>query len=129
MRLGTGAMSLSPDARWVIAQKLNPPPAQLILMPTGAGELRALTSDALTHDVARFLSDGKRFIFVGAEPGKASRIWVQNLDGGAPEAVTPEGIAGLLVAPDGTRLVARDGRSQKLFPIGGKGEPAVLKFV
>jgi len=130
VRLGMGsALALSGDGKWVIAQKLNPSPAQLILLPTGAGEGRALTNDALTHDNARFLPDGKRFIFVGAEPGKASRTWVQSLDGGAAIAVTPEGVTGLLATPDGTRVVARDEGVRKLYPIDGKGEPEVLRFV
>ena len=67
--MGSG-LALSADGKWVIAQKLNPSPEQLILMPTGAGEGRALTNDAITHDNARFLPDGKRFIFIGAEPGR-----------------------------------------------------------
>jgi Tol biopolymer transport system component len=130
VRLGMGgALSMSPDGRWVIAQKLNPSPAQLILMPTGAGEARPLTNDALTHDNARHLPDGKRFIFIGAEPGKAARTWVQDLAGGAPAPVTPEGTSGLLATPDGTRVIARHGGVRKLFPIDGKGEPEPLKFV
>ena len=55
---------------------------------------------------AQFLPDGKRFIFVGAEPGKASRTWVQSLNGGAPTPVTPEGVFGLLATPDGTRVLS-----------------------
>jgi eukaryotic-like serine/threonine-protein kinase len=130
VRLGVGnALALSPDGKWVIAQQLHPQPSQLILLPTGAGEARALTNDALTHDVARFLPDGKRFVFIGAEPGKAARTWVQSLAGGAAVPVTPEGIAGTLSTPDGTRLMARVQGVRKLYPIDGKGEPEVMKFV
>jgi hypothetical protein len=123
------ALALSPDGKWVIAQKLNPSPAQLILLPTAAGEARSLTSDALTHDNARFLPDGKRFLFMGAEPGKAARMWVQNLAGGTPAAVTPEGVVGLGVTPDGTRVVARDKGIRKLYTLDGKEQPETLKFV
>ena len=130
VRLGVGnALALSPDGKWVIAQKLNPSPAQLILLPTAAGEARSLTSDALTHDNARFLPDGKRFLFMGAEPGKAARMWVQNLAGGAPTAVTPEGVVGLGATPDGTRVVARDKGIRKLYALDGKEQPETLKFV
>ena len=39
VRLGSGeGMALSPDGKWVLAQRLNPSPAQLVLLPTGAGE-------------------------------------------------------------------------------------------
>ena len=130
VRLGMGnAVALSADGKWVIVQKLNPAPVQLILLPTGVGEGRALTNDALAHDFARFLPDGERFIFIGAEPGKASRTWVQSLAGGAPTPVTPEGSTGQLVTPDGTRVIAREQGIRKLFPLDGKGTPEVLKFV
>jgi Tol biopolymer transport system component len=130
VRLGTGsALALSPDGKWVIAQKLNPSPTQLILLPTGAGEGRALTNDALTHDNARFLPDGQRFVFIGAEPGKAPRTWVQRLDGGAASPVTPEGVTGVLPTPDGTRVVARDKGVRKLYSIDGKRPPEIMKFV
>jgi hypothetical protein len=43
--------------------------------------------------------------------------------------VTPEGVVGGLPTPDGTRVLARDEGVPKLYPIDGKGEPEVLKFV
>ena len=130
VRLGTGeAMDLSPDGKWVIAQKLDPSPAQLILLPTGAGDVRTLTNDALTHDDARFLPDGKRFVFLGAEPGKAARVWVQDLAGGPPRPITPERVLGILPAPDGTRVMARDKGVRMLYPVDGKSEPVPVKFI
>ena len=72
VRLGGGeALALSPDGKWVIAQRLNPSPAQLVLMPTGAGEARALTNDAIMHLGAAFVGMGKQFVFTGFEPNKA----------------------------------------------------------
>ena len=45
---------------------------------------------------------------------------MQDLAGGAPRPVTPEGVGGLLASPDGTRIVARDVDGQrKWFPIDG----------
>ncbi|MEO6222627.1 MAG: protein kinase [Vicinamibacterales bacterium] len=132
VRLATGeGLALSPDGRWVIVQKLDPSPAQLWLTPTGAGQARPLTNDDLTHVNARFLPDGKRFIFVGFKPNQPSRIWIQSIDGGAPVPVTPEGVTGLLLTPDGTQILARgtDGR-RLLFPIDPKGgDPIAVKFV
>jgi Tol biopolymer transport system component len=131
VRLGSGgALSLSPDGKWVISQTLNPSPAQLMLLPTGVGTARPLTNDAITHELARFLPDGKRFMFVGFEPGKRSRTWVQSLDGGAPKPITPEGVTGLLPTPDGTRVVVRGSDGvRKLFPIDGGSEPEIIKFI
>ena len=47
-RHGEG-LALSPDGKWVIAQKIKKSPDQLVLMPTGAGEARALTKDDIMH--------------------------------------------------------------------------------
>jgi Tol biopolymer transport system component len=130
VKLGTGeGLDLSRDGKWVIAQKLEPAPAQLFLLPTGAGDARAITNDAITHDDARFLADGTRFVFRGAEPGKAPRVWVQSLSGGSPTPITPEGVVGILPTPDGTRVLARDHGIRKLYRIDGKGAPEPLKFI
>jgi tRNA A-37 threonylcarbamoyl transferase component Bud32/Tol biopolymer transport system component len=128
VRLGTGqGLALSKDGKWVIAQKIETSPEQLVLMPTGAGEARALTQDDITHVSARFLPDGKRFIFNGYQPGKPPRAWVQPLAGGAPVPVTPEGVVAGLLTLDGTKFIGRDLDGQrKLFPVdpsGGAPEP------
>ena len=60
IRLGTGeGLALSADGRWVIAQKQESP-SQLVLMPTGAGAVRVLTKDDITHTDARFLPASPR---------------------------------------------------------------------
>jgi hypothetical protein len=139
VRLGSGeGLALSPDGRWVIAQRLDPTPAQLVLMPTGAGQTRALTNDDITHVNAGFLPDGKRFLFNGFKPGKPPRVWIQNIDGGAPTPVTSEGVTGLTIAPDGSRLIGRDGSTgvrnfYAIPPVGadsaGLPQPQPVKFV
>jgi serine/threonine protein kinase/Tol biopolymer transport system component len=126
IRLGTGeGVALSSDGRWVIAQKQDSP-SQLVLMPTGAGAARALTKDDITHTDARFLPDGKRFVFVGFKPGRPPRTWLQAIDGGEPTPITPEGTTGVLATPDGTQLVVRatDG-SRSLMPLAPSTGAAV----
>jgi len=63
-----------------------------VLLPTGTGEIRQLTHDAIHHQGAAWTSDGKRVVFVGNEPGHQIRFYVQSLDGGAPRAITPENV-------------------------------------
>jgi len=132
VRLGTGeAIALSPDGKWVIAQDLSTDPPQLMLLPTGAGQSRRLTSDDIAHINARFLPDGKRFVFSGFKPGRPTRMWVQALDGGEPEAFTPEGVVGGAFTPDGTKVLVRgpDGL-RRLYPLNPKGgEPEVVKVL
>ena len=127
IRLGTGeGLALSADGRWVIAQKLNPAPQQLVLLPTGAGAARTLTNDDIAHVNARFLPDGKRFVFMGFKPGRPSRIWVQDLAGSAtPIPITPEGVSGGIPTPDGTRFLAREADgTHRFYAIPAAGAPA-----
>jgi Tol biopolymer transport system component len=132
VRLGTGeGMALSPDGRSVIAQQLDPSPSQFLLLPTGAGQARALTADNITHFTAGFVPDGKRFVFTGFKPDRPPRVWVQAIDGGAPTPVTPEGFTGSLVTPDGTKVMGRDRAGERqLFPLDPKsGSPEPVRFV
>jgi serine/threonine protein kinase/Tol biopolymer transport system component len=122
VRLGEGsAFSLSPDQKWVIGS-LPRPPAQLTLLPTGAGEVRQLTHDAINHGRVHWLPDGKRFVFLGDEPEHGMRLYVQDTEGGKPRAISPEGVSAnqFVVSPDG-KLVAAVGPDLKgyLFPIDG----------
>jgi eukaryotic-like serine/threonine-protein kinase len=116
VRLGAGlATDVSPDGKWVLTTRLNPAPAQLVLLPTGVGEAKAVTDDALVHEVGWFTADGAHIIFRGYEPGHPQRLFIQDLTGGAPKPITPEGVIGI-PSPDGTTIVAADG---KLVPLDG----------
>jgi Tol biopolymer transport system component len=126
VRLGEGtAVALSPDQQWVIAQPQGSP-SQLVLLPTKAGEPRPLTNDSINHtNWARWFPDNKRFVFSGNEPGHGVRIYVQDIDGGTPQAISPEGInpVALVLSPD-AKVIAGIGPDQKgfLYPVAG-GEP------
>ncbi len=128
VRLGEGeGLALSPDGKWVMAALVRFDPAPLILLPTGAGEPKPLPKDSLNHDAqpAAFLPDGQRIVFVGHEPGHGRRAWIQDLDGGRARPITPEGVVGTVMSPDG-RLVAASGPDQKvaLYPVdGGPARP------
>jgi len=125
VRLGEGAAAaLSPDQKWVIAQTPDSP-AQLRLLPTGVGEARSLTNDAINHVWVRFFPDGKRFVFSGNEPGHGVRLYVQELSGGKPQAITSEGVDGtnFAVSPDGQLIAGVGGDGQGyLYSVAG-GEP------
>ena len=122
VRLGSGfAMSLSKDGKWVISIPSTAPPRQLLLLPTGPGESRPLTRDAINHHAARWLPDGRRFVFAGNEPGHGVRLWVQDVGGGPPRPISDEGIEtfALEVSPDG-HWVAAVGKGQlRLYATAG----------
>jgi eukaryotic-like serine/threonine-protein kinase len=134
VRLGEGAgCALSPDGRWALAIQYGSN-HRLVLIPTGAGESRSLPSGQVeTYQTADFLPDGHRIVFLGAEQGHAQRLWVQELAGGLPSALTPEDAGdaetsldsrwGSATSPDGRWIAAvtRDS-TIKLFPLQG-GEP------
>ena len=78
MRLGDGtSMSLSPDGKWVLSLTTSTP-AQIVLLPTGAGDARQLSHDKIYHSWARWLPNSKGFVFTGTEEGHGARIYVQD---------------------------------------------------
>jgi eukaryotic-like serine/threonine-protein kinase len=106
IRLGDGlSFALSPDGKWALSG-LPKPPVQFSLLPTGAGESRDLTHDQVNRLWARWFPDGKRVLFSADEPGQGVRLYVQDLSGGAPKAITNEGVNGSLIAisPDGKQV-------------------------
>jgi eukaryotic-like serine/threonine-protein kinase len=129
VRLGEGdALALSPDGKWVLASLDRFSPIPLVLLPLGAGEARRLPKDSINHDgPASFFPDGRQIIFVGSEPGHASRCWLQDLDGGKARAVTPEGVVGFVLSPDGRFFVARaPDQKPALYPVEG-GPPRLIE--
>jgi len=128
VRLGEGgAAALSPDKKWVIIYTPSSP-AQLRLLPTGAGETRSLTNDPIAHQYARWCPDGKHLIFTGNEPGKGVRFFIEDTSGSQPKAFSLEGVDALnfAVSPDG-QSVAGVGPDEKgyLYFVSG-GEPKLI---
>lgn len=109
VRLGDGkALALSPDTRWAVALQELPQP-HLVLLPTGAGEIRSLPAEPLTDFYwARWFPDGQRLLVVGEDRDGVPASWVQQLDSGRLEPITEKGVLAVLVSPDGRRLLAAD---------------------
>jgi Tol biopolymer transport system component len=128
VRLGEGfAMALSPDGKWVLTCLIRSTPTQFVLLPTGAGEPKTFPKDEIEHvsgPFGTFLPDGKRIVFVGQEPGRPSRVFVQDLAGGAAKPVTPEGVVARLLTQDGAAVVTRTPEGLALTPLeGGPSRP------
>lgn len=110
VRLALGEASrLSPDAKWVSATTLGSHP-QLVLLPTGPGQPQTIDTGNLEASSFRsaWMPDGRALLFIAAEPGHKPRTYKVVVAGGTPKPVTPEGVAGLLLSPDGSALVARN---------------------
>jgi hypothetical protein len=121
VRIGEGlAMALSPDAKWAITKP--PKGGALNLVPTGAGESRQLTHDAISYDAVRWFVDGKRLLAVGIEAGRGARDYLIDLSNGDSKPITPEGVAGRRLSPDdsSTAVLGPDGK-WGIWPLGGGG--------
>ncbi len=145
IRLGDGsARLLSPDGKWALTVRDPTKPAhapaddvmeahelpaaqELILIPTGPGDPKIVTHD-VNHDFLAWFRDGKHLLFSGPEPGKGSRLYVYDLDGGkVPRAILPE--TGRMfwhrpLSPDGREILWFDGVRWTRYPVeGGKPLP------
>ncbi len=127
VRLGEGwPADLSADGKWALAV-LQTRPQQLVIYPTGAGETRRLERANLeSYATAQWFRDGRSVLICGNETGKETRFYVQQISGGAPRPVTPEGTRDGWLSPDGKLVLARgSGGEYLLFPIAG-GEPRAV---
>jgi len=125
VRLGEGmAQDISPDGKWVLAITQAAP--QLVIYPIGTGEKRTLERGNLDgYRFATWFPDARRILVCGNEKGQAPRCYVQEVAGGAPRAVTPDGERGL-VSPDGQRVVVfRPGNTPAIYRLDGSGPEAV----
>ena len=129
IELGTGsAGGLSPDGKWAVAI-LDGRPGQVMLVPTGAGRPRTIPTPGLEQIYSgsgHFLADGKRIAIYGSEHGHGVRCYLIDIDGGKPVPITPEGITGGLVSPNGKSVArANDAGIIAVYPIDG-GTPHTI---
>jgi len=128
VRLGDGhALALSPDGKWALSTP-HRTPAELVLLPTGAGEPRRIATGNFANILRAAWSPGGESLLVGAnEPGRGARLYVQSARGGDVRPVTPEGTgAAWAVSPDGTRVAASDADQRlMLYDLEG-GEPSAI---
>ena len=127
MRLGKGdCHSLSHDGRWAIATDLST--HTLMLLPTGTGQPRPIPNHGFTaYAWAGFFPGDKRLLFAGTAKDGGTRMYAQDLEGGAPRPLTPVGVAPRrnTLSPDGKWLAANQRGVLRLFPVDG-GDPRTV---
>ena len=130
VRLGDGrSPSLSPDGKWVLALDASAR-RNVIELPTGAGESRAIsTGDVQVHQ-AFFLPDERHILELGSVPGgHGLRLWLQGVEEGKPRPVTPEGVSiayRSCISPDGKQVAAQDPEGKiTIYPLAG-GSPVIV---
>ncbi len=137
VRVGEGdGIALSPDGEWVLSRI---PPDELVLLPTGAGEIRPLSLSTTSTDPsgervsktairadlpAEWLPDGKHIAYVGDD----SRTHLLDLQG-KDIALTPAGTNGYLPTADGKSVLVLTTKGNfELYPVGG-GDPAPFPYL
>ncbi len=74
------------------------------------------------YEHVEWFPDGQRILFDGNEPNRPARTFVQDLSGGKPVPLTPEGLEASHVSPDQKYVTVVVAGRLSLFPIRG-GEP------
>jgi eukaryotic-like serine/threonine-protein kinase len=126
VQLGEGkSFQLSPDGQWAVAiSQIDA--ADLVLLPTGAGQPRKVPLSGIRAQWAKFFPDGKRLLVVGSEAGHGARFFEIDLSGGKPRPVTPEGVVMFNqdpFSPDGKSILAvGPDRRLAVYPVES-GEP------
>jgi eukaryotic-like serine/threonine-protein kinase len=90
LKLGAGtALALSADKKWVLSHPSTGEPGALELLPVGPGLAKAFSVPGFIVTRARFLRDGKRFIFSGRPTEERQfRLYAASVDGGKPEPIS-----------------------------------------
>jgi len=111
--LGDGQQpKFAPDGKSVVVASMVDT-SRLRILPLGPGPARSLPAGRITERWGQEYAGPDRVVFVGIEPGARSRIYVQDVAGGDPRPVSPEGFVMFQrvssnVSPDGRTIVARD---------------------
>src|SRR5688500_13161340 len=129
VRLGEGrATALSPDGRRALVLAASEPSPYLDVLPTGPGEPWRVVVPGFSYHGARWLPDGERIVASAEETGREPRLYVQDLSGAAPRAITPPGVQTWrwAVAPDGSAVAVTIAGKPLVFALQG-GEPQPIQ--
>ncbi len=124
VRLGDGqAFGLSPDNTMALTMSVGSSP-EVVLLPTGAGEPIRIRNDEITnYEATDWMPDGRQFVFARSTSGHGVRCYIQDIAGGEPRPITPEGyrfgLAHKAVSPTGEWIAAKGVGPPSLFPIAG----------
>lgn len=129
VRLGEGRpLALSPDHQWAIAV-LDDESTQIALLPTRTGDVKPLPRGPIAEylDWAAWAPDGRRVYLAARDGSDVRRTYVQDVDGGDPRPITPDGFVGILLSPDGRTLATVDRYGEYyLYPVDGQSPPKPL---
>jgi len=112
-RLAEGhALALAPDGRAALVLNVADR-RHVTIVPVGEGQTRELSGGGIEYTWARYFPDGKRLLVAGSEPHSSLRLYLQTVDDGKPQPLTPEiYLRSVVISPDGNRIAGtnRDNR-------------------
>jgi eukaryotic-like serine/threonine-protein kinase len=127
VHIGDGEpMAISDDNKWAVTKPAKG--GNLKLVPTGAGESRTLTHDSVSYGSGRWLPDGKHFLASGIEPGHSRRDYLIDVSTGDSKPITPEGVSGVRLSPDGRSLTVRGPDGVGVWLLDGSGMRLIPGF-
>ena len=119
--LGHGVSGgISPDNKKVTSI-LPTDTSKILLLPTGPGETRTVGAPGFQYRSAKWTRDGQQLVVRASQMGRPTRMWLQDLNGSAPQPITPEATEGLYVAVNHSEYVSARSSAGKseLLPIRG----------
>jgi len=116
---------ISPDGKWVACILSDGSRTTLTLLPTGAGEARPISTAGMHYERVEWFPDGKHVLFTGNEPNRPTRTFMQDIEGGKPVPVTPEGRRAARVSPDQKTVSTAAEGKLSLLPLSG-GDPKTI---
>jgi Tol biopolymer transport system component len=128
IRIAEGALgnALSHDSKWALVWREGRT-SEVKLVPTGPGSPKVVKLQGIEYaGGGTFFPDGKKLLLIGRQSGRPLRGFVQDIEGGPPRPVLPEGVFDQAISPDGRLLAGKnpDGRIF-LYPAdGGTPQPA-----
>ena len=124
VRIGEGVgFELSPDGKSVLALVGSPAKREIVIYPTGPGEIRKIPSGGVNPRAAGWVGDGRSIFVGGRENDRPPRDFVFDLASGKHRAVSPEGYRGVASSGDGKRFITRGPDNVYYFGSTEGGEP------
>ena len=127
--LGDGLPTeLSPDGNWVATLDNHEPP-NIVLLPTGVGKPRQLTSNGWEYTRGmHWMPNSAAILINAAQSGHKARVFWLDVSTKEMRPVLPEGIRGGLPSPDGKQLLGMDGNTPKTYTMTGAEIGALPKL-
>jgi hypothetical protein len=107
----------------------NHEPPNIVLLPTGVGKPRQLTSNGWDYSRGMHWMPNSAALLINAvQPGHRSAVYRLDVATREMRAVLPEGIRGGWPSPDGKLLLALDGDTPKTYAMAGAEVGALPKL-